>query len=804
MIRFQCPGCQTVLQVGPTMAGKLVACARCQQRLRVPGAVQSQVAPPPPVVLSGEQTLTRRRSSPRSRPKTRSPWPWVAVVAGVIIIGAGTGLAVYLHGNQPHSPVAQVEKSEASRTDEPTKISPTPERPTPPEENPRPIDPEPTPPAPSAPDPVQDLRAGILGLINRQRASEGVPALALHQDHSRGCQEHAEYLRDQADDVLIDSHDQDTRHPRHTMAGLQAARVATLARGDLRATLRQWLIAPGHRSLLLAPSLESLGLGLTRGPDDRWIGVFDFIRGNKIPGSRPGEAVLYPAPGQGQVSLYFPGNEVPDPLPNVKDKLAGYPITVTFPPRRKVSSARGMLEDERGESVPLWLSSPARPANEKYPRTQQNTVCLMSRTPLLPGQRYVVRVEVDDDWARTWSFTTQSPREAGRRIHERAIEQINVYRQAAALGPITLDPALSVGSQAHARYLALHLDRTEGFRPDTQVEGQAGFSPEGKAASARAMVRLGGGSGPIDATDWIMASVLNRHLALNPSMKSMGIGTALQAPRGWIWVFNPTTSRRRGDGPTAILYPGKNQTHIPIFYGREIASMVAGQSREAAAGYPITANFFPTLRVSDSQAALRDAAGDEVQCWVSTPEKPLPGTGTYRQIMLLPRAPLKPGVTYTASMSASVEEQPWAEEWSFTTLDHAKFRQATAESLLSQLNRIRALAGLEPVTLDEKLSEACQKHAAYVVKNVDHPKVQGLGIHDEDNSLPGYTPEGAEAGPASVIAIISDPGDSVENWMATLYHRIPLLDPRVKRIGYGQAQHPQRGWVTVLDSSRGR
>ena len=55
-----------------------------------------------------------------------------------------------------------------------------------------------------------------------------------------------------------------------------------------------------------------------------------------------------------------------------------------------------------------------------------------------------------------------------------------------------------------------------------------------------------------------------------------------------------------------------------------------------------------------------------------------------------------------------------------------------------------------------------------------------------------------------LIALLPDPGESVDGWLATLYHRIPLLDPTLKRVGYGQVQHPFRGWVTVLDAGNGR
>ena len=48
------------------------------------------------------------------------------------------------------------------------------------------------------------------------------------------------------------------------------------------------------------------------------------------------------------------------------------------------------------------------------------------------------------------------------------------------------------------------------------------------------------------------------------------------------------------------------------------------------------------------------------------------------------------------------------------------------------------------------------------------------------------------------------PAGSVEGWMATLYHRVPLLSPGLKRIGYGQELHPLRGWVTVMELSSSR
>ena len=294
-----------------------------------------------------------------------------------------------------------------------------------------------------------------------------------------------------------------------------------------------------------------------------------------------------------------------------------------------------------------------------------------------------------------------------------------------------------------------------------------------------------------------------RHGTLNPTMKTLGLGAAQQAPRGWLWTLALPLEIDPADFPGAILCPGKEQEDVPLLFGREVASLVPDQKADAVAGYAVSANFFPRRKVRNVEASLSDA-GTDVPCWLSSPDKRLPGTGTNAQILLIPKRALQSGTKYAVEMSAEVDGKAWEAKWQFGTMDMVAYRARIAERLLAEVNRARKDAGLNAVTLDDKLSGPCQKHADYIVRNLDHPKVQGLGIHDEDATLPGATPEGAKAGKAAVIAIISEPADSVAGWMATLYHRLPILEPGLKRVGYGQTRHPIRGWVTVLDTGNGR
>ena len=121
-----------------------------------------------------------------------------------------------------------------------------------------------------------------------------------------------------------------------------------------------------------------------------------------------------------------------------------------------------------------------------------------------------------------------------------------------------------------------------------------------------------------------------------------------------------------------------------------------------------------------------------------------------------------------------------------------------------QLNAYRQTAGLPPVTLAEKLSKGCRQHARYLVRNIDKPAVQGLGMHEEDSSLPGATPEGRRAGRASVISREPDASSAVDGWMDTLFHRVPLLNPDLKTVGYACVRLPDQGYICVMDAESGK
>lgn len=124
--------------------------------------------------------------------------------------------------------------------------------------------------------------------------------------------------------------------------------------------------------------------------------------------------------------------------------------------------------------------------------------------------------------------------------------------------------------------------------------------------------------------------------------------------------------------------------------------------------------------------------------------------------------------------------------------------RSAASVMLKRLNEIRAGLGLAPVEIDEALSKGCDLHARYLVNNEGNPRLEGLGAHNEDPALVGYTPEGEKAGHASVIAFYGV-DRAVDGWLDTFFHRIPLLHPNLKKIGGGYCSGGRSGHVSLLD-----
>lgn len=121
---------------------------------------------------------------------------------------------------------------------------------------------------------------------------------------------------------------------------------------------------------------------------------------------------------------------------------------------------------------------------------------------------------------------------------------------------------------------------------------------------------------------------------------------------------------------------------------------------------------------------------------------------------------------------------------------------------LGRINYHRRNLGLNEVVEDPDQSEGCRLHVAYLIElsnEVGSPQLQ----HGEDPSKPYYTEQGAQAGGDSVLSLgTPDIAAAVDQWINSLYHRLPLIHPGLEEVGiYHDGSY---GCVQYRSGTRGR
>lgn len=126
---------------------------------------------------------------------------------------------------------------------------------------------------------------------------------------------------------------------------------------------------------------------------------------------------------------------------------------------------------------------------------------------------------------------------------------------------------------------------------------------------------------------------------------------------------------------------------------------------------------------------------------------------------------------------------------------------SSEEEGLAMMNYQRMASGVLPVARDATLDSGCEKHVEYMRLNEEI-------THFEDESKPGYTKEGAEAGMSSDLAALYKDNSMrphIEVWIEAIYHRLPMLAKGLKKVGWGvSAESKQAFNYSCLDVFGGK
>jgi uncharacterized protein YkwD len=268
------------------------------------------------------------------------------------------------------------------------------------------------------------------------------------------------------------------------------------------------------------------------------------------------------------------------------------------------------------------------------------------------------------------------------------LKRVNAYREQAGLKPVKFSDELSLGCQAHARYLILNdtFISTQKLNPHDELGTLPGFSTLGQVAARGSVICSHLGKEPTDGPAWSvevwMASFFHRVPILSPGLKVIGFGYARQGQLLKMVMDVQNGERRKSSGkPPVIVYPADGQDKVPRVFGKgitEFPNPIPENKPGGTAGFPITVQFPASVRVTGVTGEVSakpakktaDAGATEVPVWMSTPSAPAINKALQKHtVCLIPKAPLAPNLTYTVTVSAKVDGKAWTKTWSFTTGD---------------------------------------------------------------------------------------------------------------------------------------
>jgi uncharacterized protein YkwD len=301
--------------------------------------------------------------------------------------------------------------------------------------------------------------------VDRYRALVGLPVATLDAQLSRGCMEHAEYMRLNKDSDAVaglNAHRQRPNLRGASAAGAACGAAADLffSVSDLETAVDGWMSVLYHRRPILSPTLDRIGVGYSKLPDGSYMAALMFVdtTSRDVSAKWP---IAYPADNQAGVPLEF-GGEVPDPVPG--GVRAGYPITIQFPPFDKLTGVRATVVDGNGNDVAFYLSDPEHPASSSF--GQYGVVCLIPKLPLQSESRYDVRVDAmwnGKPMTWRWSFSTLklSPVDAhDEDAVTRAINTASTLRGTVLHGGMMVDrhtAFLQIGLPTQKRYKMVYI-----------------------------------------------------------------------------------------------------------------------------------------------------------------------------------------------------------------------------------------------------------------------------------------------------------------------------------------------------------
>ncbi|WP_347768414.1 CAP domain-containing protein [Gorillibacterium sp. CAU 1737] len=178
----------------------------------------------------------------------------------------------------------------------------------------------------------------------------------------------------------------------HSKSGVAWGEVMSFQEPNSPAAITSWLDTSYHRTNILNPLFDQVGIGIVGGT------VVMDLGGPGTAYPIEGGISVYPYDGMTAAPIGFYGNEVPNPLEQFQVDYSGYVVSAVT--SDEITAYRAVIKDEAGKEVPFF-----------HEQDGENTVFLYPKKILTGYHTYTVTLNYQiagssAPLSKTWSFKT--------------------------------------------------------------------------------------------------------------------------------------------------------------------------------------------------------------------------------------------------------------------------------------------------------------------------------------------------------------------------------------------------------------
>ncbi len=249
---------------------------------------------------------------------------------------------------------------------------------------------------------------------------------------------------------------------------------------------------------------------------------------------------------------------------------------------------------------------------------------------------------------------------------------LNYYRSTAGLPPLAENPTWSQGCLNHARYIVLNRFATHAEDP-----ANPWYTPDGDECGRNGNVVLGGTTAPADrfAIDSWMQAPFHALGIIDPLLTQVGYGSYRDGTLtgATLDIIRGRNYRLAGSAPYPVKWPGDGAVVALNHYrGDELPDpLTACPGYSAPTGLPVilqlgAGNIVP--QVTGTYFAANGVPLEHCVFDQTNYVNPNPAFQSLARavlaarsaVILIPRAPLQAGVTYTAAITANGQTHTWS------------------------------------------------------------------------------------------------------------------------------------------------